>query len=84
MMNFSNLFGNPALTSGIFGGTMRFLLFPLMLWGLFWKGWSLWKAARAESKIWFVVLLLVNTVGILDILYIFVFSKIKKSSKKSK
>jgi hypothetical protein len=84
MMDFGSFFGNPALESGIFGGTLGFLLFPLMLWGIFWKGWSLWKAAHAESKIWFVVLLLVNTIGILDILYIFVFSKMKKSSKKSR
>jgi len=50
-------------------------LIPLVIWSLIWKGWALWKAARAGSKPWFVVLLVINTVGILEILYIFVFSK---------
>lgn len=47
----------------------------LAIWTIVWKGLALWKAARSGSKIWFVVLLLVNTLGILDILYIYVFSK---------
>ena len=47
------------------------------LWSLVWKVQSVWKAARAGSKWWFVVLLVVNTLGILDILYIYVFSKRK-------
>jgi hypothetical protein len=54
---------------------------PMMLlilaWTLPWKGVALWKAARNGHKIWFVVLLVVNTLAILDILYIFFFSKKK-------
>lgn len=50
-------------------------LFVLLAWVLYWKGMALWKAAREQHKIWFVVLLLVNTLGILEILYIYVFSK---------
>ena len=50
------------------------------IWVLPWKGMALWKSAREGSKAWFVVLLLLNTVGILDILYIYVFSK-KKSAQ---
>ena len=49
----------------------------LIIWTLPWKGAALWKAAKNESKWWFVVLLIVNTLGILEILYIFVFSKRK-------
>ena len=62
-------------------GTELFLiLFVLVLvWSLAWKGIALWKAARAGSKNWFVVLLIINTLGILEILYIFVFSKKEKS-----
>lgn len=55
------------------------LAFMLMvLWAIPWKGVALWKAARLEKKVWFIVLLIVNTMGILEILYIFVFSKPKK------
>ena len=47
----------------------------LAVWTIIWKGTALWKAAQNNSKPWFVVLLLVNTVGILEIIYIFFFSK---------
>lgn len=57
---------------------LNVLLVVLILWSLVWKGIALWKAARNEAKTWFIVLLILNTVGILEILYIFVFSK-KKS-----
>ncbi|KKU51198.1 MAG: hypothetical protein UX74_C0031G0021 [Parcubacteria group bacterium GW2011_GWA2_47_10b] len=50
-----------------------------IIWSLVWKGMALWKAAHNRSAVWFVVLLLVNTLGILEILYIFVFGK--KSDK---
>ncbi len=50
------------------GGT---LLIIMMVWVLVWKGFALWKAARAGSKVWFIIILLVNTLGILEIIYIF-------------
>lgn len=45
------------------------------IWTIIWKGIALWKAARNGSNIWFVILLLINSVGILEIIYIFYFSK---------
>ena len=56
----------------------------LLIWTLIWKGLALWKAARLVQPIWFVVLLVVNTAGILEILYIFFFSKMKFNSSKKK
>jgi hypothetical protein len=50
-------------------------IIPLLIWSLIWKGLALWKAARQGQSAWYVVMLIVNTVGILEILYIFVFSK---------
>ena len=47
----------------------------LILWVSPWKGVALWKAARFNDKWWFIVLLVVNTLALLEILYIFVFSK---------
>ncbi len=54
------------------------LFFALIIWSMIWKGISLWKAARVGSKHWFIALLVINTLGILEILYIFVFSKKQK------
>jgi len=47
----------------------------LGLWTIPWKGVALWKASQNKSKIWFVVLLLVNTLGVLEIIYISFLSK---------
>lgn len=55
----------------------------LTVWSIFWKGWALWESGRRNQKIWFVALLVVNTVGILEILYIFFFSKMKTTAKKT-
>lgn len=44
-------------------------------WVLVWKGLALWRAAQKKQKIWFVVLLVLNTLGLLEIAYLFVFSK---------
>ncbi|MDP2630120.1 MAG: DUF5652 family protein [Candidatus Uhrbacteria bacterium] len=58
------------------------ILALLVLWSIPWKGVALWKAARSGSKPWFVVLLVVNTLGILEIIYIFAISKKEKRANK--
>ena len=55
------------------------LFAALSIWALIWKGIALWKAARNGSKAWYIIMLFVNTVGILEIIYIFYFSKNKQS-----
>jgi hypothetical protein len=45
------------------------------IWSLIWKGIALWKAAKNNDKAWFVALMIINTLGILEIFYIYVFSK---------
>ncbi|KKH95415.1 hypothetical protein EO95_08780 [Methanosarcina sp. 1.H.T.1A.1] len=54
------------------------LILILALWELFWKGIALWKAARESQRYWFIAILILNTVGILPILYIFLFKEGKK------
>jgi hypothetical protein len=56
--------GNVSLSTTI-------LFVVIILWSLAWKGVALWKSARLYHTWWFVVLLVLNTVGILDIIYIF-------------
>ena len=41
------------------------------LWTLPWKGYALWRAARIGDTWWFIALLILNTLAILDIIYIF-------------
>lgn len=52
----------------------------VLTWVIIWKGLALWKAAGRKEKWWFVALLVINTIGILEILYLFVFSKSKKEN----
>ncbi len=50
-------------------------LLLIVLWTIPWKAYAVWTAAKANSKKWFVVLLFLNTVGILEIIYIFKVAK---------
>ncbi|PIQ66990.1 MAG: hypothetical protein CO184_00130 [Candidatus Zambryskibacteria bacterium CG_4_9_14_3_um_filter_40_16] len=43
----------------------------LIIWSLVWKGFALWKSARLSHKWWFIAILILNTVGILEIFYLF-------------
>ena len=47
----------------------------LILWTLPWKGVALWRAAKNSDRWRFIVMLVVNTLAILEIIYIFFFSK---------
>jgi len=58
-----------------------FLLLVVVIWTLLWKGIALWKAAQRGEKWWFIALLVINTLAILEILYIFVFSKREKKRR---
>jgi len=42
----------------------------IILWVLVWKALALWRASRQNQKIWFIALLVVNTLGILEIVYL--------------
>lgn len=54
-------------------------LFLILVWTLPWKGVALWRAAKNNQKWWFVAILVLNTLAILEIIYIFYFSKPKKT-----
>ena len=49
----------------------------LFSWSILWKGLALWRAAQNTQKNWFIALLVLNTVGILEIVYLFKFAKNK-------
>ena len=56
--------------------SLLFLL--LMVWSLIWKGFALWKSSKNNQRSWFIPLLIINTFGILEIIYIFYFQVAKK------
>jgi hypothetical protein len=56
----------------------------LILWEGFWKGLALWHSGRRGRSLWFVILIIVNTVGILPIIYLFAVARLKVSGLFSK
>ena len=50
-----------------------FILYPLLLWSIAWKGIALWNSARGNKLGWFVTLLIINTLGLLEIVYMLFF-----------
>ncbi|MFA6364897.1 MAG: DUF5652 family protein [Candidatus Paceibacterota bacterium] len=66
----------------VFSPSQWALLGIALAWTFAWKGFALWKAARKSDKWWFIAMILpINTLGILEIFYIFFFSE-KKNIKK--
>ncbi len=56
------------------------LLAILAIWSLIWKGLALWYASGRRQKAWFIILLVLNTVGILEIIYLFFVVKVQDKS----
>ncbi len=52
------------------------IILLFILWTVVWKGLALWHAARRGQYWWFVILLVVNTLGILEIIYLFFVSNL--------
>lgn len=59
-------------------GINVWLFVVILVWSSVWKLLGLWKAAKNNSVPWFIAIGILNTIGILPILYIYVFSKIEK------
>ena len=66
-MNFLNPF--PALNP--------FGILAILIWSMFWKALALWRASKGNQRYWFVAILLLNTFGIIEIIYLLKFAKDK-------
>jgi hypothetical protein len=64
-------------------GVRVWLLVVILLWSLFWKLAAMWKSAKNNHLVWFIIIAFFNTIGILDILYIYVFSELKGFKKEN-
>ena len=49
----------------------------ILIWGIFWKGLALWHTSKRDERWWFLAFLVINTAGILEIIYLFAFAKMK-------
>jgi len=52
-----------------------YTLLAIVLWTLPWKAWALWLAARRGDIWWFLAMLVISALGILEIFYIFFIAK---------
>lgn len=52
----------------------------IAVWTLIWKGLALWQAARRSERGWFIALLIVNSLGILELIYIFFIANHKEET----
>jgi len=57
-MILTNLFHNPL-----------FLL--LLAWSFLWKGLALWRSAKRGDIWWFLAMMIINTFGLLELVYLF-------------
>ncbi len=76
-----NYFGNGGTGSHFFGlGLASVAGFSIIFIAIFLivialKGYSLWTAAKRDEKWWFIILLIVNTMGILELIYLYFVAK---------
>lgn len=57
------------------------VLILLSIWALAIKGIALWTAARRKEKGWFIALLIINTLGILEVIYLLITKQEKVTPK---
>jgi len=76
-LNTLNIYKVIADYTGISIRTIIFFFSMLIIWALVWKGFALWKSGRNTKPVWFIAFLISQTYGILEIPYLFLFSKIK-------
>lgn len=77
MHGFSPFYGHMSGFSSFyspFNSGFMFTLVPLFIlaavWSILIKGYALWHAARNGQKEWFIALLVINTLGILELVYL--------------
>jgi len=67
-MHYFSAFYSP-FAPGLMVALLPFLV-VVALWTVVLKGYALWYAARGSQKWWFIALLIVNTLGVLEIVYL--------------
>lgn len=60
------------------------MLVPAVIWSVIWKGLGLWHSAKRSHKIWFVVILIFNSLGVIPIIYLVFKTEFFKKLKRKK
>jgi len=53
------------------------IILILLIWSLIWKALALWHSAKKGNRVWFILLLVINSLGILELFYLFYVEKVK-------
>lgn len=61
-----------------------FIMLITFIWVMPWKGVALWRAAKNGHKYWFVIMLILQTLAVLEIIYILFISKRQKKFEENK
>jgi len=65
------------------GAIFSLVVILAIVWSMVWKGIALWHAGRNAHLGWFITLFLVHTLGILDIIYVFLFRRVVPRPQKA-
>lgn len=68
----------------VLGAGFLAIFIALAIWEIVWKGLALWKAARNGDTAWYIAILVLNTIGILPIVYLLINQKKPKATPKKK
>ena len=59
--------------------THQLILILVVIWSIFWTGLAFWHSAKRGQFWWFIIFLVVHTMGLLEIIYLFGVLKLKFS-----
>lgn len=51
------------------------LFLLITVWSLVWKGLALWRASTNQQRNWFIAILVLNTLGLVEIVFLVWFVK---------
>lgn len=72
-------YGQGMMGYNYWGSSWSVFMPILLIWSLFWKALALWHSAKRDQPWWFLAVLIINTVGILEIIYLFGILKLKQA-----
>ncbi|MEX2029205.1 MAG: DUF5652 family protein [Candidatus Paceibacterota bacterium] len=59
----------------VFSPFINILFVVITIWTIIWKAYAVWLAVKHSHKKWFLALIILNTVGLLEIFYVFKIAK---------